>query len=88
MTELPGVGWSLGQRLEQLGITKCAHVLAKSREYLQRELGDKTGALIWAYAQVWTVPCSCSGCLTCPPGPFGPASQKILMNRDLEVGTG
>eukprot|EP00898_Chlorokybus_atmophyticus_P005090 jgi/Chlat1/5582/Chrsp369S05362 len=49
--ELPGIGWSLRERLEVMGITQCKHVLAQSKAHLQRELGDKTGVMLYQYAR-------------------------------------
>ena len=41
--ELPGVGWSMAQKLQELSIKTVADVRASRKERLQRELGNKTG---------------------------------------------
>lgn len=45
-----GVGWSTASRLETLGITTVRQVWASSRTLLQKQLGDKAGASLWAHA--------------------------------------
>ena len=48
--KLPGVGWATRQRLEARGITGVADVQARSKQFLQAELGDKQGAMLWDFA--------------------------------------
>lgn len=50
LADLPGVGWSLQQRLAELGLVTAADVRMATKERLQRELGDKTGANLWDMA--------------------------------------
>lgn len=44
--ELPGVGWSMCEKLKGLGITSVADVRNTRRDVLQREMGTKTGLLV------------------------------------------
>ncbi|GFR48077.1 hypothetical protein Agub_g9915, partial [Astrephomene gubernaculifera] len=48
--QLPGVGWSLSSKLQTLGITSVRQLWATSRTLLQRQLGAKLGADLWAHA--------------------------------------
>ena len=48
--KLPGVGWATRQRLEAQGITSVADVQARTKQFLQAELGDKQGAMLWDFA--------------------------------------
>jgi nucleotidyltransferase/DNA polymerase involved in DNA repair len=50
VSDLPGVGWSTDRRLKELGIERVADLRARSKEYLQRELGEKSGTLLWEFA--------------------------------------
>ncbi|CAN0059089.1 unnamed protein product, partial [Discosporangium mesarthrocarpum] len=47
--DLPGVGWKLGKRLNQAGITVCSDLWPLSLSHLQHALGlgEKTGRAIW-----------------------------------------
>ncbi|PLB39576.1 putative DNA damage repair protein Mus42 [Aspergillus candidus] len=49
--DLPGVGYSLGAKLEELGIKFVKDVRDQSKERLTSALGPKTGAKIWEYAR-------------------------------------
>ncbi len=42
--ELPGVGWNICQKLKELGIASVRDVRASTKDMLQREIGNKTGA--------------------------------------------
>eukprot|EP00798_Chlamydomonas_sp_ICE-L_P021821 gene21821-28847_t len=48
--ELPGVGWSTGEKLKSLGITTVRQLWSQSKEMLQRQLGAKAGQSLWAHA--------------------------------------
>jgi len=43
---LPGVGWSIGGRLKEMGVITCAQLRELSKASLQAEFGDKTGATL------------------------------------------
>ena len=47
--DLPGVGPATKDKLDALGIRSVAHVRARSKAALQRELGGKTGASVRAH---------------------------------------
>lgn len=49
--DLPGVGYSLGAKLEELGVKLVKDVRGVSREKLINHLGPKTGLKIWEYAR-------------------------------------
>ncbi|GFF39564.1 DNA repair protein rev1 [Aspergillus udagawae] len=51
MQDLPGVGYSLGTKLEELGVKFVKDVRDLSREKLINHLGPKTGLKIWEYAR-------------------------------------
>jgi DNA repair protein REV1 len=51
MQDLPGVGYSLGGKLEELGVKFVKDVRDVSREKLINHLGPKTGLKIWEYAR-------------------------------------
>ncbi|GIL49419.1 hypothetical protein Vafri_5746, partial [Volvox africanus] len=48
--DLPGVGWSMASKLEGLGISTVRQVWSTSRTLLQKQLGAKVGADLWAHA--------------------------------------
>ncbi|KAI9376212.1 hypothetical protein BJX61DRAFT_539074 [Aspergillus egyptiacus] len=48
---LPGVGYSLSARLEDLGVKLVKDIRELSREKLSSSLGPKTGAKLWDYAR-------------------------------------
>jgi DNA repair protein REV1 len=47
---LPGVGWSVREKLEGLGIMNVAQLRSFDRSRLQAELGLRTAADIWDFA--------------------------------------
>lgn len=49
--DLPGVGYSLGAKLEELGVKFVKDARDLSRERLISSLGPKTGTRIWDYAR-------------------------------------
>lgn len=49
--DLPGVGYSLGSKLEELGVKLVKDVREMTRERLCSSLGPKTGTKIWEYAR-------------------------------------
>ncbi|KAL0055598.1 hypothetical protein WJX82_002289 [Trebouxia sp. C0006] len=48
--ELPGVGWNICQKLKEVGIASVRDARASTKDVLQREIGNKTGSQVWAYA--------------------------------------
>ncbi|KAF2670907.1 DNA repair protein [Microthyrium microscopicum] len=48
---LPGVAWSTGGKLEELGIKLIKDVRETSKERLMNTLGPKTGEKLWEYAR-------------------------------------
>lgn len=49
--DLPGVGYSLGAKLEELGVKIVKDVRELTRDRLTTSLGPKTGVKIWEYAR-------------------------------------
>ncbi|SMQ51595.1 unnamed protein product [Zymoseptoria tritici ST99CH_3D7] len=49
--KLPGVAWSIGGKLEEIGIKLVKDIRDVSRERLINTLGPKTGEKIWEYAR-------------------------------------
>ncbi|KAE8377406.1 hypothetical protein BDV26DRAFT_263743 [Aspergillus bertholletiae] len=49
--DLPGVGYSLGAKLEELGVKLIKDIRELTRERLTSTLGPKLGAKIWDYAR-------------------------------------
>ncbi|KMP01019.1 DNA polymerase IV [Coccidioides immitis RMSCC 2394] len=49
--QLPGVAYSLGAKLEELGVKFVKDIRELSRERLTSNLGPKTGAKLWDYAR-------------------------------------
>lgn len=49
--DLPGVAYSLGAKLEELGVKFVKDIRELSREKLVSSLGPKTGAKLWDYAR-------------------------------------
>ncbi|KAH6558045.1 hypothetical protein KP509_1Z081200 [Ceratopteris richardii] len=49
--DLPGVGWSLQERLNRKGIYDCKQLQAIPKEILQGDFGVKTGDMLWCYAR-------------------------------------
>ena len=48
--QLPGVGWKLEGRLEDLDIHSVRDVRSSGRDLLRRELGEKSGDVLWKSA--------------------------------------
>lgn len=48
--DLPGIGHSISSKCTSLGVATCADILRKPLQLLQKELGDKTGQMLHAYA--------------------------------------
>ncbi|GAB7341118.1 hypothetical protein MBLNU457_7426t1 [Dothideomycetes sp. NU457] len=48
---LPGVAWSMGSKLEEIGIRYVKDIREFTREKLINTLGPKTGEKIWEYAR-------------------------------------
>lgn len=51
VTRLPGVAWSLGGKLEEIGVKLVRDVREITKERLITTLGPKTGEKIWEYAR-------------------------------------
>ncbi|KAK5046432.1 hypothetical protein LTR84_008235 [Exophiala bonariae] len=51
VTDLPGVAWSIGNKLEEIGIKYVKDIRACSKERLVNTLGPKTGEKIWDYSR-------------------------------------
>ena len=51
VTKLPGVAWSLGGKLEEIGIKLVKDIRETSKEKLINTLGPKTGEKMWEYAR-------------------------------------
>lgn len=51
VTSLPGVAYSIGGKLEELGIKFVSDIRATSKERLTAVLGPKTGEKLWEYAR-------------------------------------
>jgi len=51
VTDLPGVAWSIGNKLEEVGIKYVKDIRACSKERLINTLGPKTGEKIWDYSR-------------------------------------
>lgn len=51
VTSLPGVAYSIGGKLEELGIKFVSDIRATSKERLTNVLGPKTGEKLWEYAR-------------------------------------
>lgn len=51
VTELPGVAWSIGNKLEEIGITFVKDIRACTKERLINTLGPKTGEKLWDYSR-------------------------------------
>lgn len=49
--DLPGVGWSMGQKLQTLGVETCTELQKFSSQALQREFGPKTGRVLYQYCR-------------------------------------
>ncbi|KIX98302.1 uncharacterized protein Z520_05603 [Fonsecaea multimorphosa CBS 102226] len=51
VTDLPGVAWSIGNKLEEIGIKFVKDIRACTKERLITTLGPKTGEKIWDYSR-------------------------------------
>ena len=51
VTSLPGVAWSIGGKLEGVGVTLVRDLRELNRERLVTSLGRKTGERLWDYAR-------------------------------------
>lgn len=51
VTDLPGVAWSISNKLEEIGIKYVKDIRACSKERLVNTLGPKTGEKIWDYSR-------------------------------------
>jgi DNA repair protein REV1 len=47
VTDLPGIAWSIGKKLEEIGVTYVKDIRELSKERLMTHLGPKTGEKIW-----------------------------------------
>lgn len=50
---IAGVGWSMSQKLKELGISTVRQLRGHSKEMLQRQLGPKTGQVRDKGEQQW-----------------------------------
>ena len=48
---LPGIAWSIGGKLEEIGIKLVSDIRSYSREKLINTLGPKTGEKVWDYSR-------------------------------------
>ena len=51
MQDLPGIAWSIGGRLEEIGVKYVKDVRQLSKERMMTVLGPKTGEKIWDYSR-------------------------------------
>jgi DNA repair protein REV1 len=51
VTDLPGVAWSIGNKLEEIGVKFVKDIRLLSKEKLINTLGPKTGEKIWEYSR-------------------------------------
>ncbi|KAL6249175.1 deoxycytidyl transferase [Rhinocladiella similis] len=51
VTELPGVAWSIGNKLEDIGIKFVKDIRSCTKERLINTLGPKTGEKLWDYSR-------------------------------------
>jgi DNA repair protein REV1 len=51
VTDLPGVAYSLGRKLEELGVKLVKDIRALTKERLVNSLGPKTGEKLWEYSR-------------------------------------
>lgn len=49
--DLPGVAWSIGGKLEEIGVKYVKDIRELSKERLVQTLGPKTGEKLWEYAR-------------------------------------
>ncbi|EXJ93196.1 DNA repair protein REV1 [Capronia epimyces CBS 606.96] len=51
VTDLPGVAWSIGNKLEEIGIKYVKDIRTCTKERLVNTLGPKTGEKLWDYSR-------------------------------------
>ena len=51
VTTLPGIAWSIGKKLEEIGVTYVKDIRELTKERLMTHLGPKTGEKIWDYSR-------------------------------------
>ncbi|KIW62888.1 hypothetical protein PV04_09780 [Phialophora macrospora] len=51
VTDLPGVAWSIGNKLEEIGVKFVKDIRLLTKEKLVNTLGPKTGEKIWEYSR-------------------------------------
>jgi DNA repair protein REV1 len=51
VTDLPGVAWSIGNKLEEVGVKLVKDIRALNKERLVTTLGPKTGEKLWDYSR-------------------------------------
>ena len=51
VTDLPGIAWSIGKKLEEIGVTYVRDIRELTKERLMSHLGPKTGEKIWDYSR-------------------------------------
>jgi len=51
VTDLPGVAWSIGNKLEEIGIKYVKDIRSITKERLINTLGPKTGEKLWDYSR-------------------------------------
>ena len=49
--DLPGVGWSLREKLQSFGVETCFDLQKLTSQMLQREFGPKTGLVLYQYCR-------------------------------------
>ncbi|RMZ91308.1 hypothetical protein DV736_g1467, partial [Chaetothyriales sp. CBS 134916] len=51
VTDLPGIAWSIGKKLEEIGVKYVKDIRDLTKERLMNHLGPKTGEKIWDYSR-------------------------------------
>ncbi|RMD44011.1 hypothetical protein DV735_g1132, partial [Chaetothyriales sp. CBS 134920] len=51
VTDLPGIAWSIGRKLEEIGVKYVKDIRGLTKERLTNHLGSKTGEKIWDYSR-------------------------------------
>ncbi|RMZ80875.1 hypothetical protein DV737_g2756, partial [Chaetothyriales sp. CBS 132003] len=51
VTDLPGIAWSIGKKLEEIGVKYVKDIRCLTKERLMNHLGPKTGEKIWDYSR-------------------------------------
>eukprot|EP00002_Diphylleia_rotans_P040891 TRINITY_DN9823_c0_g1_i1.p1 TRINITY_DN9823_c0_g1~~TRINITY_DN9823_c0_g1_i1.p1 ORF type:complete len:649 (+),score=84.81 TRINITY_DN9823_c0_g1_i1:78-2024(+) len=49
--DIPGVGWMLGRKLEEIGVKTCQDLVQLQKEHLQKVFGPKTGLMLWNFSR-------------------------------------